>query len=83
MIEVTIYEKNLEIVKQRDIYILGYGFNLFRLTIDGTKLISFEPKNVVKSKAESQKVSLSFSQVASSLVGNIRFINKFHDKIKI
>ena len=79
MIEVTFNEKNLEIVKQRGIYILGHRFNLVRLSIDGPKLISFEPQNIVKSKAESQKVSLTFSEDASSLVGSIKFINKFHD----
>ena len=78
IIEVTFNEKILEIVKQRGMYILGHEFNLVRLAIDRPKLISFEPQNVVKSKAESQKVSLIFSEDASSLVGSIKFINKFH-----
>jgi len=79
VIEITFSEKNLEIVKQRGMYILGHGFNLVRLAIDGPKLVSFEPQNVVRSKTENQKVSLIFSEDASSLVGNIKFTNKFHD----
>ena len=49
------------------------------MAIDGPKLILFEPQNITRSKAESQKVSLTFSEDASSLVGRIKFINKFHD----
>ena len=79
VIEITFSDKNVEIVKQRGMYIIGHGFYLTRLAIDGPKLVSFEPQNVVRSKTETQKVYLTFSEDASSLVGNIRFINKFHD----
>ena len=78
-IEITFSEKNIEIVKQRGMYIIGHGFNLVRLAIDGPKLVSFEPQNIIKSSTEKQKVSLTFSEDASSLVGNIKLINKFND----
>jgi len=78
-ITVSFNEKNLEIVKQRGLYIIGHGFRLVKLSVEGPKLVSFEPKNIIKSTTEVQRVSLTFSQDASDLVGNIRLVNKFYN----
>ena len=79
VIEVKFSEKNLELVKQRGIYIIGHGFNLTRIAIVGPKLVSFDPQNIIRSKTEDQRVSLTFSDYAIDLVGNIKLTNKFYN----
>ena len=79
VIEVKFSEKNLELVKQRGLYIIGHGFLLTRLAIDGPKLVSFSPQNIIRSKTETQKVKLLFSEDATDLVGNIKLLNKFYN----
>ena len=79
VIEIKFSPKNLELVKQRGIYIIGHGFLLTRLAIDGPKLVSIYPQNIVRSKTETQKVTLLFSEDATDLVGNIKLINKFYN----
>ena len=78
-INVVFSEKNLELVKQRGMYIIGHGFSLTRIAIVGPKLISFEPQNIVKSKTKEQRVTLTFSEDATDLVGNIKFKYKFYN----
>ena len=79
VIEIKFSPKNLELVKQRGIYIIGHGFLLTRLAIDGPKLVSIYPQNIVRSKTETQKVTLLFSEDATDLVGNIKLLNKFYN----
>ena len=79
VIEVKFSEKNLELVKERGIYIIGHGFDLTRIAIEGPKLVSFDPQNLIRSKTEDQRVSLTFSEDATDLVGNIKLINKFYN----
>ena len=78
-IEVKFSKKNLDLVKQRGIYIIGHGFSLTRIAIEGPKLISFEPQNVVRSKTKEQRVTLTFSEDATDLVGNIKLNYKFYN----
>jgi hypothetical protein len=78
-INVVFSEKNLDLVKQRGMYIIGHGFSLTRIAIVGPKLISFEPQNIVKSKTKEQRVTLTFSEDATDLVGNIKFKYKFYN----
>ena len=79
VIEIKFSEKNLDLVKQRGIYIIGHGFNLTRIAIEGPKLVSFEPQNIIRSKTEDKRVSLTFSEDATDLVGNIKLINNFYN----
>ena len=79
VVEVKFSKKNLNLVKQRGIYIIGHGFTLTRIAIEGPKLISFEPRNIIRSKTEEQKVRLTFSEDATDLVGNIKLTNTFYN----
>lgn len=78
-IEVTFNQENLALVKQRGMYIIGHGFNLIRLAVDGPKLVSFDPQTIERSKTEVQRVSLTFSEDATALVGNIKLLNRFYN----
>jgi len=78
-IEVSLKKENLALAKQRGIYIIGHGFKLVRLAIDGPKLVSFEPNTIIRSATDVQRVSLTFSEDATSLVGNIKLLNKFYN----
>ena len=79
VIEVKFSDENLELVKQRGIYIIGHGFTLKRIAIEGPKLASFEPQTLVKSSSKEQKVKLLFSEDATDLVGNIKLVNRFYN----
>ena len=78
-VEVNFNKEHLALVKQRGMFIIGHGFNLVRLAIDGPKLVSFEPNTIERSTTEVQRVSLTFSEDATSLVGNIKLLNKFYN----
>ena len=78
-IEVKFSKNNLDLVKQRGIYLLGHGFSLTKIAIEGPKLISISPKKIIRTKTEVQKVTLTFSETATDLVGNIKLINKFYN----
>ena len=79
IVEVKFSDKNLELVKERGIYIIGHGFTLKRISIEGPKLASFEPQTLTKSKTTEQKVKLMFSEDATDLVGNIRLVNPYYN----
>ena len=78
-IEIAFNEQNIELVKQKGLYIIGHGFTLTRISIEGPKLISLEPTKILRSKTEEQKVTLLFSEDATDLVGNIKFINRYYN----
>ena len=79
IVEIKFSDKNLELVKERGIYIIGHGFTLKRIAIDGPKLASFDPQTLIKSKSTDQKVKLMFSEDATDLVGNIRLVNPYYN----
>ena len=79
IVEIKFSDKNLELVKERGIYIIGHGFTLTRIAIDGPKLASFDPQTLIKSKSTDQKVKLMFSEDATDLVGNIRLVNPYYN----
>ena len=78
-IKIKFNKENLKLIKERGIYLLGHGFSLTRIAIEGPKLISIEPQNLIKSKTEVQKIFLTFSEIVTDLVGNIKLINKFYN----
>ena len=79
VVEVKFSDKNLELIKERGIYIIGHGFTLKRIAIEGPKLASFDPQTLIKSKSTEQKVKLMFSEDATDLVGNIRLVNSYYN----
>ena len=79
VVEVKFSQKNLDLVKERGIYIIGHGFTLTRIAIEGPKLVLFEPRNIIRSKTEVQKVTLTFSEDATDLVGNIKLTNTLYN----
>ena len=74
-VKIKFNKENLKLIKERGIYLLGYGFSLTRIAIEGQKLISIEPQNLIKSKTEVQ-IFLTFSEIVTDLVGNIKLIKK-------
>ena len=78
-IEVFMNEKNLQLVKERGIFIIGHGFQMTKLYISGPKLSKIDPLTITRSKSKEQSIKLYFSEDASPFVGGIKFLNDYYD----
>ena len=78
-IEIGFNPKNLIIIKEKGINLIGYGFYLNEIYIKNAQLINIEPMIIEKSTENYQKIKLNFSDSAEIFKDNIIFSNLYNN----
>ena len=76
-IEISFSKANIELIKKKGIFVMGNGFTMTSLTIEGPKLISFEPQSLQMNVGKFQQIKLEFSEEPSKLIGQIKLVNNY------
>ena len=78
-VEIKFNANNLALAKERGVYMIGHGFQMTKLYINGPKLVKMDPLVLTRSTSKEQRVKFYFSEDATSFVGGIKFLNEHHD----
>lgn len=79
--EISFSQKNLAIIKEKRVNLIGNGFSLKNITFTGPQFLYLQPNKINKSQ-RTQEIKLYFTENAEELVQNIKFKNLYNDLSK-